>query len=79
VISGKIDRDTGFWRHHENKRRDRKQLAAALYRYRGSKISANIFCWSNFEAYLSMFSQWFNVPIRGEGHPMPNVTAGASH
>jgi len=29
----------------------------------------------NFEAYLSMFSQWFNVPIRGEGHPMPNVTA----
>ena len=29
----------------------------------------------NFEAYLTMFSQWFNVPIRGEGKPMPNVTA----
>jgi AMP nucleosidase len=29
----------------------------------------------NFEAYLSMFSQWFKVPIRGEGKPMPNVTA----
>jgi AMP nucleosidase len=30
----------------------------------------------NFETYLTMFSQWFNVPIRGEGKPMPNVTAG---
>jgi len=29
----------------------------------------------NFEAYLTTFSQWFNVPIRGEGNPMPNVTA----
>jgi AMP nucleosidase len=29
----------------------------------------------NFEAYLQMFSQRFNVPIRGEGKPMPNVTA----
>ncbi len=30
---------------------------------------------ANFEDYLQMFSQWFNVPIRGEGKPMPNVTA----
>ena len=29
----------------------------------------------NFEAYLHMFSQWFNVPIRGQEKPMPNVTA----
>lgn len=29
----------------------------------------------NFEAYLHMFSEWFNVPIRGEGKPMPTVTA----
>lgn len=29
----------------------------------------------NFEAYLHTFSEWFNVPIRGEGKPMPNVTA----
>jgi AMP nucleosidase len=29
----------------------------------------------NFEAYLHSFSQWFNVPICGEGKPMPNVTA----
>ena len=29
----------------------------------------------NFEAYLQMFSEWFKVPIRGEGKPMPNVTA----
>jgi len=29
----------------------------------------------NFEAYLHMFSQRFNVPIRGENKPMPNVTA----
>jgi AMP nucleosidase len=29
----------------------------------------------NFEAYLHRFSEWFNVPIYGEGKPMPNVTA----
>jgi AMP nucleosidase len=29
----------------------------------------------NFEDYLIMFSQWFNVPIRGKDKPMPNVTA----
>jgi AMP nucleosidase len=29
----------------------------------------------NFEDYLTMFSQWFNVPIRGKDKPMPNVTA----
>lgn len=29
----------------------------------------------NFEAYLHMFSEWFNVPIRGREKPMPNVTA----
>jgi AMP nucleosidase len=29
----------------------------------------------NFDAYLHMFSQWFNAPIRGEDKPMPNVTA----
>jgi AMP nucleosidase len=29
----------------------------------------------NFDTYLHMFSQWFNVPIRGEEKPMPNATA----
>ncbi|MCC6298289.1 MAG: AMP nucleosidase [Anaerolineales bacterium] len=29
----------------------------------------------NFEEYLRMFSEWFNVPIRGVEKPMPNVTA----
>jgi AMP nucleosidase len=29
----------------------------------------------NFEDYLNMFSEWFNVPIRGQEKPMPNVTA----
>src|SRR6266545_5024752 len=29
----------------------------------------------NFEEYLHMFSAWYNVPIRGVGKPMPNVTA----
>ena len=29
----------------------------------------------NFEAYLHRFSEWFKVPIYGEGKPMPNVTA----
>lgn len=29
----------------------------------------------NFEDYLRMFSEWYNVPIRGVEKPMPNVTA----
>ncbi|MCL4528117.1 MAG: AMP nucleosidase [Chloroflexi bacterium] len=29
----------------------------------------------NFDDYLHMFSDWFNVPIRGRDKPMPNVTA----
>jgi AMP nucleosidase len=29
----------------------------------------------NFDDYLHMFSDWFNVPIRGREKPMPNVTA----
>src|SRR5512138_1321395 len=29
----------------------------------------------NFEDYLRMFSDWYNVPIRGLDKPMPNVTA----
>ncbi len=29
----------------------------------------------NFDDYLHMFSNWFNVPIRGHDKPMPNVTA----
>jgi AMP nucleosidase len=29
----------------------------------------------NFEDYLTTFSQWFSVPIRGKEKPMPNVTA----
>lgn len=29
----------------------------------------------NFESYLHTFSKWFNVPVRGEGKPMPAVTA----
>ena len=30
---------------------------------------------ANFEAYLQMFSEWFDVSIRGKEKPMPNVTA----
>jgi AMP nucleosidase len=29
----------------------------------------------NFDDYLNLFSAWYNVPIRGVGKPMPNVTA----
>lgn len=29
----------------------------------------------NFGNYLDMFADWFNVPVRGLGKPMPNVTA----
>jgi AMP nucleosidase len=30
----------------------------------------------NFEDYLHLFSQWFDVPIRGKNKPMPTATAG---
>ena len=30
---------------------------------------------ANFEDYLHMFSDWYNVPIHGLEKPMPNVTA----
>jgi len=29
----------------------------------------------NFRNYLSIFSEWHNVPIRGQKKPMPNATA----
>lgn len=29
----------------------------------------------NFEDYLHMFADWYNVPIRGHEKPMPNATA----
>jgi AMP nucleosidase len=29
----------------------------------------------NFEDYLHMFSEWYEIPIRGREKPMPNVTA----
>ena len=29
----------------------------------------------NFEDTLHMFSEWYEVPIRGREKPMPNVTA----
>jgi AMP nucleosidase len=29
----------------------------------------------NFEDYLHMFANWYNVPIRGHEKPMPNATA----
>lgn len=29
----------------------------------------------NFDAYLQMFANWFNVPIRGQDKSMPTVTA----
>lgn len=30
----------------------------------------------NFEDYLHMFSEWYNIPVRGEDKPMQTVTAG---
>ncbi|MBK6609763.1 MAG: AMP nucleosidase [Chitinophagales bacterium] len=29
----------------------------------------------NFNNYVKMFAEWFNVPIRGADRPMPNATA----
>lgn len=30
---------------------------------------------TNFDTYLHMFSKLYDVPIRGQGNPMPNITA----
>lgn len=29
----------------------------------------------NFDDYLNVFSEWYNLPIRGQNKPMPNLTA----
>ena len=30
---------------------------------------------TNFDDYLHLFSDWYSVPINGQGKPMPSVTA----
>lgn len=30
----------------------------------------------NFDRYLELFADWYNVPIRGKNKPMPSATAG---
>jgi len=30
---------------------------------------------TNFNKYVEMFAQWYNVPVVGEGYPMPNASA----
>ncbi len=48
-----------------------------LPRYTGEKLEnfGEYILLTNFSHYLHLFSEWFNVPIVGEGKPMQCVTA----
>ena len=48
-----------------------------LPRYTGTALDefADYILLTNFEYYLHLFSEWYDVPIRGQEKPMPNVTA----
>ncbi len=48
-----------------------------LPRYTGTKLNdfAEYILLTNFEHYLHLFSEWYDVPIKGQEKPMPNVTA----
>jgi len=48
-----------------------------LPRYTGTDLEdfADYILLTNFEHYLHLFSDWYDVPIRGHEKPMPNVTA----
>ena len=48
-----------------------------LPRYTGTPLKdfGKYILLANFDEYLNMFSEWYNVPICGRKKPMPNVTA----
>ena len=48
-----------------------------LPRYTGTPLEdfADYILLTNFEHYVHLFSEWYDVPIRGHEKPMPNVTA----
>ena len=48
-----------------------------LPRYTGTALEdfADYILLTNFEHYVHLFSEWYDVPIRGHEKPMPNVTA----
>lgn len=48
-----------------------------LPRYTGTELGdfAEHILLTNFEHYLHLFSEWYDVPIMGEDKPMQNVTA----
>ncbi len=48
-----------------------------LPRYTGAALEdfSEYILLTNFEYYLQLFSEWYDVPIVGEDKPMPNVTA----
>ncbi len=48
-----------------------------LPRYTGTALEdfADYILLTNFEHYLHLFSDWYDVPISGHEKPMPNVTA----
>lgn len=48
-----------------------------LPRYTGRKLEdfTNCILLTNFQNYVEMFAERFNVPILGEDQPMPNASA----
>ncbi len=48
-----------------------------LPRYTGRKLEdfSKYILLTNFHQYLELLSEWYEVPIVGEDHPMPSVTA----
>lgn len=48
-----------------------------LPRYTGVPLDAfgDYIILVNFSAYVEKFAEWHNVPVRGEGKPMPSATA----
>ncbi len=48
-----------------------------LPRYTGTPLEAfgQYILLTNFDSYLRTFAEWHNVPVSGEGKPMPNATA----
>jgi AMP nucleosidase len=48
-----------------------------LPRYTGTPLEAfgQYILLTNFDSYLRTFAGWHNIPVSGEGKPMPNATA----
>jgi AMP nucleosidase len=78
ITSGKISPGESFKVTQGDKMKTKEEIVHNwLPRYTGTPLRefGKYILLVNFEEYLHMFSAWYNVPIRGEEKPMPNVTA----